>query len=341
MLSEYEIYGEATPAYTPVADHGTSFSDTSGSMSGHINYDEPDNEIRPQKYVYKYHVNAGTARTQILITAEPCPERVGRYYSLTLSLKVGSVERTLCEPVELRLTVDPRLLEFVVFVFPPKTSLPAGCLHSLRVWVHVNGIDHQLFSEDEIWIGRDPDFNSIGDASFARLKNVSPQVQIYQGYVGRALVTFFVRWHPISRGQYNIALEYEAGGVARILFEDYRVRLDCDPQAVNFLLYTVPIPSTPHNASHRLRLWLRCLAPADSQSASHTPFSDSYIYQRIWKSDNLKLGAHLQFEALGGKMAMAMPGVANPQVLPIHPPRSSIGSRSTRQYSEKSDFSYM
>jgi len=228
-------------------------------------------------------------------------------------------------------------LEFVVFVFPPKTSLPAGCLHSLRVWVHVNGVDHQLFSEDEIWIGKDPDFNSIGDASFARLKNVSQHIQIYQGYVGRALVTFFVRWHPLSRGFYNLSLEYEAGGVARILFEDYRVHLECDPRTVTFLLYTVPISSIPHNASHRLRIWLRCLAPADPQS-SYAPFSDSYIYQRIWKSDNLKLGSHLQFEALGAKMAMALPGVANPQILPVNPPPSIIGS-SPRHYSEKGDLS--
>ena len=57
-------------------------------------------------------------------------------------------------------------------MFPGKVSVPAGCLWSLRVWRRVNGIDHRLFGEDDLWIAKDPDFNAIGDASFARLRNL-------------------------------------------------------------------------------------------------------------------------------------------------------------------------
>jgi len=78
-------------------------------------------------------------------------------------------------------------------VFPGKTSIPVGCLWSLRVWLRSNGVDHRLFGEDELWVGKDPDFNAIGDASFARLKQHDQGVQTYLGFVGRAAVTFTVR----------------------------------------------------------------------------------------------------------------------------------------------------
>ena len=78
-------------------------------------------------------------------------------------------------------------------MFPGKVSVPAGCLWSLRVWLRVNGIDHRLFGEDDLWVAKDPDFNAIGDASFARLRNLDGGEQVYHGYVGKALVTFTVR----------------------------------------------------------------------------------------------------------------------------------------------------
>jgi hypothetical protein len=78
-------------------------------------------------------------------------------------------------------------------VFPGKTTLPAGCLWSYRVWLRVNQIDHRLFGDDELWVGEDPDFSAITDASFARLKNVSTTSQVYEAIVGRAKVNFVVR----------------------------------------------------------------------------------------------------------------------------------------------------
>jgi hypothetical protein len=85
-------------------------------------------------------------------------------------------------------------------MFPGKSSLPSGCLWSLRVWLRVNSVDHRLFGEDEVWVGKDPDFNAIGDASFARLKhqngssgNGGEGEMVYQLYVGRAPVSFGVK----------------------------------------------------------------------------------------------------------------------------------------------------
>jgi hypothetical protein len=43
-------------------------------------------------------------------------------------------------------------------------------------------------------VGRDPDFNSITEASFARLKAAEGDRQLYNAYVGKALVTFVVKY---------------------------------------------------------------------------------------------------------------------------------------------------
>jgi hypothetical protein len=71
---------------------------------------------------------------------------------------------------------------------------------------------------------------------------------------------------------------------------------------------TTPSPSVPVNASHKLRVWLRSLVPLasiDPATSYALPFNDSYIYQRIYKSDTFKIGARLDFETLGPKMVMA------------------------------------
>ena len=68
-----------------------------------------------------------------------------------------------------------------------------GCLWSLRVWLRTSASDHRIFGEDEVWIAKDPDFGAIADASFARLKTAVPGSQVYNAYVGRALVAFTIR----------------------------------------------------------------------------------------------------------------------------------------------------
>lgn len=67
----------------------------------------------------------------------------------------------------------------------------------------MNGADHRIFGDDELWVGKDLDFNSIGDASFCRLKSVDSKIQIYHGFVGRALVTFIVRYVPVFSSLQN------------------------------------------------------------------------------------------------------------------------------------------
>ena len=82
---------------------------------------------------------------------------------------------------------------------PGKTSIPPGSLWSLRVWLRANSIAHRLFGEDDLWVGKDLDFNIISDASFARLKSVDANTQLYHGFVGKALTTFIIRYVYLTR----------------------------------------------------------------------------------------------------------------------------------------------
>ncbi|KAF8961115.1 hypothetical protein BDZ97DRAFT_1905651 [Flammula alnicola] len=264
---------------------------------------------RHERYVYTYRLAANNTPMQFLISVEPesGKPKPGKY-TFRLSFKANGIERALGEPTTRTLRVNPRELDFVVFIFPGKSSLPAGTLWSLRIWLRVNSVDHRLFGDDDLWIAKDPDFNSIGDASFARLKMAVVGEQVYNAYVGRALVTFTMRWQNVSNNLYKYSLEYEANGVGDTLFEDYRLRLDIDPRAISFLIFTIPSQSMPTGASHKLRVWLRSLVPLSSIDPATSyvlPFNDSYIYQRIWKCDAFKIGARLDFESLGAKMVMA------------------------------------
>ncbi|KAG5648749.1 hypothetical protein DXG03_000096 [Asterophora parasitica] len=261
--------------------------------------------LKRERYVYTYNLLAPGTPLQFLISVEPL---TGKYsqgrYTFQLSFKTNGIERNLCEPIVFTLHVDPRSLDFAVFIFPGKSSIPVGSLYSLRVWLRVNGIDHRLFSDDELWVGKDLDFHSIADASFVRLKSVDSKSQVYHGFAGRALVTFTCRWHHLSDNLYNYSLDYEANGVGANLFEDLQLRIDGDPRAVTFLIYCVPISSIPAGSSHRIRVWLKSLVNLSASTPSALPFHDSYIYQRIWKSDNFKIGARLDFEAMSNKTIM-------------------------------------
>ncbi|KAF9462066.1 hypothetical protein BDZ94DRAFT_764436 [Collybia nuda] len=280
--------------------------------------------IRREQYVYTYHLLAGATPLQFLISVEPhAGKPAPGKYTFRLSLRVNGIERTLCEPIELKLSIDPRQLEFIVFVFPGKTSIPVGSLYSLRVWLRVNGADHRVFGDDELWVGKDLDFNSIADASFFRLKNVDSKTQIYHGFCGRALVTFIVRWNRMGNDFYRYSLDYELNGVSGNLFDDLKLRIDGDPRTTTFLIYSVPINSQPAGASHRLRIWLKSLVNLgniDPSTAVSLPFNDSYIYQRIWKTDSFKVGARLDFNSLGNKMIMGFSSGGPQTIIRSSPP---------------------
>ncbi|KAJ7506646.1 hypothetical protein B0H11DRAFT_238474 [Mycena galericulata] len=249
---------------------------------------------------------AAAAPLKFLISVEPSNGRpTPGKYTFRLSLKVDNVERPIGEPVSLRLSVDPRTLDFAVFLFPGKKNvIPAECLFSMRVWLRVSGVDHRVFGEDELWLGKDLDFNVIADASFARLRNLSLDSQVYDAVVGRARVKFIVRWHHLGERLYKYTMEYEAGGVGATLIDDLRLTVDGDPRKLTFLIYTVPLRSMPTGASHRLRVWLKSLvAPVPSGGP---PSADAFVYQRVWKSDAFKIGARLDFEALGPRLVMGV-----------------------------------
>ncbi|KDQ64201.1 hypothetical protein JAAARDRAFT_27828 [Jaapia argillacea MUCL 33604] len=272
--------------------------------------------------VHVYRLTAGSTQLQFLINVDP--GSTSDEFIISLSMKAGCVERKICEPTTLKLAIDPRKLEFCVFLFPPKTSLPAGCLYALRVWLRANGVDHRLFSEDDLWIGDDPDFNSIADASFARLHKLNPDSQVYRGRVGKAELNFIARWTTTGGNSYKLTLDYKAGGVGRTLFEDLELQLDCDPQEVLFVIYTVPMTSIPPGATHRVRLWLRCPVAA-SRTSTH---AQAYVYQRIWKSDELKVGSELDFSLLGRNVIMAVSEYHGTR------PRASLSASSVSAYSD-------
>lgn len=78
---------------------------------------------------------------------------------------------------------------------------------------------------------------------------------------------------------------------------------------------SVPASSTPPNASHRLRLWIRTPAWTQSPASSVNSFEiQSFIYQRLWKSDNFKLGSELNFEALSSKLVMGIRDARGPKI---------------------------
>ncbi|KAG6868127.1 hypothetical protein C0993_007331 [Termitomyces sp. T159_Od127] len=67
---------------------------------------------------------------------------------------------------------------------------------------------------------------------------------------------------------------------------------------------SVPINSVPAGSSHRIRIWTKSLVNTPTTEPSTLPFQDAYIFQRIYKNDMLKIGAHLDFENMSTKATM-------------------------------------
>ncbi|EKM79968.1 hypothetical protein AGABI1DRAFT_113213 [Agaricus bisporus var. burnettii JB137-S8] len=279
-----------------------------------------------RRYVYTYNMLAAQTPIQFYITVEPHDGKpTAGQYQFRLSMRVNGVERLVGESISRIMSVDPRKLEFAVFMFPGKNAkqvLPLNSLWSLRVWLRVDGVDHQLFKVDDLFVGKDLDFNSIGDASFARHAGLGQDYQVYKGYVGKALITFTVRWHRIRDRLYKYSFEYEGGGVGDILLSDFRMRIDNDPRSITFLIYSIPVQSMPVGATHRIRIWLRGLVPLtnDPIMSQPLPFNDSYIYQRVFQLDDFKVGGRLEFHALGNKLVMAFPHCGGPETVQLSRP---------------------
>ncbi len=73
----------------------------------------------------------------------------------------------------------------------------------------------------------------------------------------------------------------------------------------------------PVGATHRLRVWLRSLVPLTNDPAisQSLPFNDSYIYQRIFKLEEFKVGGRLEFNALGNKLVMGFSPRGGPETI--------------------------
>ncbi|KAJ7639460.1 hypothetical protein FB45DRAFT_1024180 [Roridomyces roridus] len=261
--------------------------------------------LRTERYVYTYSMVAAGVPLNLLISVEPSHGKpTPGTYTFRLSLKVCDVERPIGEPVVLRLAVDPRTLDFTVFLFPGKNNVvPAGTLFSLRVWLRSNEVDHRVFGEDEVWVGKDLDLSAIEGAVLARLQSIEPDAQVYDTTVGGANVRFVIRWQHLGERRYKLGLEYEAGGVGATLMDDLQLTVS-DPRKLLFVIYTTAVRSVPAGASHRLRLWLKTSAVASDADDTHAYF------QRLWKSDSFKIGSRLDFEELGPKLVLGVSGGA-------------------------------
>ena len=136
---------------------------------------------------------------------------------------------------------------------------------------------------------------------------------------------------------YSYSLEYEANGVGETLFTDCKLRLDGNPESLTFLIFTIPSQSIPVGASHKLRVWLRSLVPLASgdPTAYAGAYKDSYVYQRIWKTDTFKVGGRLDFESLGPKMVMAFSSGVPETVTVRGPPGGELHSPTPTVVKEK------
>ena len=109
---------------------------------------------------------------------------------------------------------------------------------------------------------------------------------------------------------YSLTLEYEAGGVGKPLLEGMVVRLDFPPRDLGCYIYTIPVDSRPAGATHRVRAWLRSPSPFNSEGDSY----GSYVYQRIWSTDEFRIGGFLDFMDIDPKRVIMAAPVKRPSL---------------------------
>ncbi|KAG8811958.1 hypothetical protein FRC17_002263, partial [Serendipita sp. 399] len=114
-----------------------------------------------------------------------------------------------------------------------------------------------------------------------------------------------------------ISVEYQAGGISRLLFDQTRIRLVCQLEDIRFIIYTVPIDSSIPYSNHRVRVWIKGLDGA---------------HLRLFKSDDFRIGSQLAFEPLAqgpGQVVFATRDRTTPAIAPysslllIEPSKSS------------------
>ena len=128
----------------------------------------------------------------------------------------------------------------------PKPSLPEGALYCVRVWMEAgpNNVQHRIFSDDNLWVARDPPFHTIEHIALTQL-SPAPSItsdtywsRSYRGFVGRAPCDFIPSITLLSPldGVYSVAMDYESGGVKRRVFDNIKLRLHCRLQDIQFVI---------------------------------------------------------------------------------------------------------
>ena len=128
----------------------------------------------------------------------------------------------------------------------PKPSLPEGSLYCVRVWMEagLSNIQHRVFSDDNLWVARDPPFHTIEYIALTQLAPAPPNMsdtywsRVYRGFVGRAPCDFIPSLTLLSAidSVYSVAMDYESGGVKRRVFDNIKLRLHCRLQDIQFII---------------------------------------------------------------------------------------------------------
>ena len=121
------------------------------------------------------------------------------------------------------------------------------------------------------------------------------------------------RWECLKESVYSLTIEYEAGGVGKPLLENMIVRLDFPPRDLGCHIYSIPLDSKPVGATHRLRIWLRSPSPFNSEGDSFR----TYTYQRVWSTDEFRIGGFLDFMDIDQKRVILAAPLERP-ALRIH-----------------------
>lgn len=231
--------------------------------------------------VHAYNIVAGGVEVQFLIRqmSKFSPDRLPSLtfpfhsvedtsrpneYEMSLTFKSGGIEQSVGGKKVAMTLIDPSMLKFhilcVTFSFPfkwfgssphnisifPKPSLPEDSLYCVRVWMEAgpNSVQHRIFSNDDLWVARDPPFHTITHiartqvASTAPIRSDTYWSQTYRGFVGRAPCDFIPSLTLLSALDrvYSVSLDYESGGVKRRIFDNIKVRLHCRLEDVQFII---------------------------------------------------------------------------------------------------------
>ena len=185
-------------------------------------------------------------------------------YDLSLTFKSGGIEQGLGGNETATILIDPTLLKFhilyvafrpfstdlpphlIPFSIFPKPSLPEGSLHCVRVWMEAgpNNVQHRIFSDNNLWIARDPPFHTVSHMALAQLAPTTPIIsdaywsRTYRSFVGRAPCDFIASLTLLTSFDrvYSVTLDYEAGAVKRRIFDNIKVRLSCRLEDIHFVI---------------------------------------------------------------------------------------------------------